>query len=83
VTIGGDNLSCPLYVYFGTTKAQSSARSDAVEASSGLTCGSHNTLDATSPAGMSGMTVPVSVETIEGYFTGADAGNTTANFTYT
>jgi Pro-kumamolisin, activation domain/IPT/TIG domain len=82
VTIGGENLGCPLYIFFGNTKATSLAPIQ-VYAPAGVICRSSKTLGATSPAGLSGTSVPVSVMTIESYFTGAGRGTTTAKFTYT
>jgi hypothetical protein len=77
VTIGGDNLGCALEVYFGNVKAESLKPVKAL-----LDCGSTTTLHATSPPGTAGTDVPVTVETIEGYFTGSGRGTTTASFTY-
>ena len=37
---------------------------------------------ATSPAGPAGTKVPVTVQTVESYFTGAGRGSTSAGFTY-
>jgi len=78
VTIGGDNLGCALEVFFGNVKAKSVKPVKAL-----LDCGSTTTVHATSPPGMVGANVPVSVETIESYFTGSGRGTTTASFTYT
>ena len=47
-----------------------------------LTCTSTTTVAATSPPGPAGTSVPVSVTTIESYFSGAGSGTTTANFSY-
>jgi pro-kumamolisin-like protein/IPT/TIG domain-containing protein len=77
VTIGGENLGCPLAVYFGNVKAESLTPVQAL-----LDCGSTTTLHATSPPGTSGSSVPVTVGTIESYFTGSGRGSTTASFTY-
>jgi hypothetical protein len=77
VTIGGENLGCPLAVYFGNVKAESLTPVQAL-----LDCGSTTTLHATSPPGTRGSTVPVTVGTIESYFTGSGRGSTTASFTY-
>jgi hypothetical protein len=82
VTIGGDNLDCPLYVFFGHTKAEPLSPSNGA-AAGGLGCTSTTTVEATSPPGRAGTSVPVSVTTIESYFTGAGRGMTTAKFTYT
>ncbi len=78
VAIGGDNLGCALVVYFGNVKAESIK-----PAKTGLDCGSAGALYATSPSGTTGADVPVSVETIESYFTGSGRGTTKASFTYT
>jgi hypothetical protein len=83
VTIGGENLACPLYVFFGHTKVKSVLSINAATAGAGTNCGSTTTVKTTSPPGRSGASVPVSVETIEGYFTGAGSGSTTASYTYT
>jgi hypothetical protein len=48
-----------------------------------LACGSTTSVDAVSPPGADGSKVPVTVTTLESYFTGTgDAPNTTL-FTYT
>jgi Pro-kumamolisin, activation domain/IPT/TIG domain len=77
VTIGGQNLGCPLEVFFGNVKAESVTPVKAL-----LDCGSTASVHATSPPGTSGATVPVTVGTIESYFTGAGRGTTTARFAY-
>jgi len=77
VTIGGDNLGCPLEVFFGNVKAESFTPGKAL-----LDCGSTTSLHATSPPGTKGTRVPVTVGTIESYFTGSGRGTTTADFTY-
>ncbi len=77
MTIGGDNLGCPLEVFFGNVKAESFTPVQAL-----LDCGSTTTLHATSPPGTAGTKVPVTVATIESYFTGSGRGTTTASFTY-
>ncbi|MGO8958223.1 MAG: IPT/TIG domain-containing protein [Streptosporangiaceae bacterium] len=77
VTIGGDNLGCPVAVFFGHVKAKSFTPAQAL-----LDCGSTTTLHATSPPGKKGTKVPVTVGTIESYFTHSGRGTTTANFTY-
>ncbi len=82
VTIVGDNLGCPLYVYFGHSKVKPTAPGDAQSSSSGLTCGSDQTLEATSPPGLANQTEPVIVETVESYFTAAVSGKA-GKFTYT
>jgi hypothetical protein len=75
-TIKGQNLGCPVQVYFGNTVAKSFTPGAGL-----LDCGSTTKLSAKSPAHAAG-TVPVSVETAEGYFTGSGRGTTTASFTY-
>lgn len=77
VTIGGDNLGCALEVYFGNVEAESIKPVKAL-----LDCGSTATLHAVSPPGTAGADVPVTVGTIESYFTGSGRGTTTATFTY-
>lgn len=77
VTIGGENLGCPLEVFFGNVKAESFTPVQAL-----LDCGSTTALHATSPPGTGGTKVAVTVSTIESYFTGAGRGTTTARFTY-
>ena len=77
VTIRGTNLGCAIGVFFGTSKARSFTPVPAL-----LDCGSTVTLKATSPKGRAGKKVPVSVETIESYFTGAGHGTTSARFAY-
>jgi Pro-kumamolisin, activation domain/IPT/TIG domain len=77
VTIGGQNLGCALEVFFGNVKAES-----VTPVPTYLDCGSTTTLHATSPPGTKGQKVPVTVATIESYFTGSGRGTTTAGFTY-
>ena len=77
-TITGANLGCPIGVLFGSTPA-TAFRSVATP---GLDCGSTEKLKATSPAGTSGSSVPVTVTTVESYFTGTGKSPTTATFTY-
>ena len=81
VVVGGDNLDCPLDVFFGNreVKAHSPVKGGAAGR---LTCTSTTTVAATSPPGPAGTSVPVSVTTIESYFSGAGSGTTTANFSY-
>jgi hypothetical protein len=64
-------------VYFGNVKAESFTPVQAL-----LDCGSTTTVHATSPPGAAGTTAPVTVGTIESYFTGSGRGTTTASFTY-
>jgi len=77
VAIGGANLGCPVDVFFGTVEAETFA-----PAATGLDCGSTSLLQATSPAGTAGTSVPVTVTTAESYFTGSGRSASTANFTY-
>ena len=77
VTVDGDNLGCPLSVYFGTVKAESFTPVQAV-----LDCGSTTRVLATSPGGTAGTSVLVTVGTIESYFTGSGRGTSTGSFTY-
>ncbi len=77
VLIHGENLGCPLAVFFGNVEAAFTP------VHSGLDCGSTSVLEATSPPGSAGSEVPVSVSTVESYFTGTGPSSTTANFTYT
>ena len=77
VTIGGENLGCPINVFFGSVQAENFAPSP-----TGLDCGSTTVLQATSPPGTVGTTVPVTVVTAESYYTGSGRSPTTANFTY-
>jgi hypothetical protein len=76
--VGGANLGCPLGVYFANAVATSFS---AVQ--SDLDCGATTQVRATSPAGSAGTTVPVTVQTVESYFTGGGRGTTSAGFTYT
>jgi len=64
-------------VFFGTVEAETFA-----PAATGLDCGSTSLLQATSPAGTAGTSVPVTVTTAESYFTGSGRSASTANFTY-
>jgi hypothetical protein len=79
VTIVGDNLSCPLYVYFGHSKVKAAT---SMSASAGFVCGSVQTFKATSPPGAAHTTVPVIVETVESYFANVGSGRA-GKFTYT
>ena len=82
VMVGGDNLDCPLYVFFGNTEVKAHSSNEAADAGR-LTCTSTTAVEATSPPGPAGTSVPVSITTIESYFSGTGRGTTTANFTYT
>jgi hypothetical protein len=75
--ISGQNLGCPLDVFFGSVRAASFSPQQAL-----LDCGSTELLDAASPPQAAGTTVPVRVDTLESYFTGSGASPTTASFTY-
>jgi hypothetical protein len=75
VTINGDNLGCAVGVLFGKVKAKFTP----VPALLG--CGSTITLAATSPPGRNGTAVPVSLITLQSYFTRSH-GSTRATFTY-
>ena len=77
VDIDGENLGCPVNVYFGNVEAEAFA-----PAATGLDCGSTNVLQATSPPGTAGTSVPVTVTTAESYFTGPGRSATSASFTY-
>jgi hypothetical protein len=77
VTIQGEDLGCALEVFFGDVKAESFTPVEAL-----LDCGSTTALHATSPPGTAGSEVPVTVGTIESYFTGSGVGTTTASFLY-
>ncbi len=76
--VHGANLGCPLQVFFGNAVAASfsAVKSD-------LDCGATSEVRATSPAGPAGTKVPVTVQTVESYFTGSGRGTTTAGFSYT
>ena len=70
VVIGGNNLDCPLYAFFGTVESGSLSAMKGVH-DGGLDCTSTTTVEATSPPGRAGTSVPVRVMTVEGYFAGA------------
>jgi hypothetical protein len=76
VVIHGHNLGCALGAFFGEIEAAFTP----VETI--LDCGSETVLDAVSPPGTAGSKVPVTVTTVESYFTGAGHGSTSAEFTY-
>ena len=77
-TITGTNLGCPIGVSFGSVAATTFK---AVK-TAGLDCGSTEKLKATSPGGTAGSRVPVTVSTVESFFTGAGRSPTAATFTY-
>jgi hypothetical protein len=78
VVLHGQNLGCPLTVTFGAAEAESFNEVETL-----LACGSTTTLDAVSPAGTEGAKVPVTVTTLESYFTGTSVAPSKALFTYT
>jgi len=77
VVVHGENLGCPLSVSFGSREAESL---HPVETS--LACGSTSVVDAVSPPGKAGTKVPVTLTTVESYFTGSGDAPTKALFTY-
>ncbi len=76
--VGGENLGCPLSVAFGSVAAATFSPQQSF-----LDCGLTVQLNATSPAGTAGTTVPVTVTTVESYFTGSGPSTSTAKFKYT
>ncbi len=76
--ISGENLGCPLSVFFGNVQAASFTPVQTF-----LDCGSTAAVDATSPPGTSRTKLPVTVTTVESYFTGSGRSQTNASFTYT
>ena len=77
VRVRGQNLGCPLGVEFGGRKAET------FTAGSGLLgCGSTEKLRASSPPGKAGKSVPVTVKTLESYFTQTGDAPSPARFTY-
>jgi pro-kumamolisin-like protein/subtilase family protein/IPT/TIG domain-containing protein len=76
-TVAGANLGCPLGVWFGRRAALSFRPGTAA-----LDCGATEFLRAASPSGAPGSRVPVSVQTVESYFTGHGRGSTIARFDY-
>jgi hypothetical protein len=77
VSITGENLSCPIRVYFGALPGRSLKP---VSAQTG--CGVASELRATSPPGAAGARVPVRVETAQSYFTSDSHGKSHAGFRY-
>jgi large repetitive protein len=77
VTIRGANLSCPLGVWFGRARALRFRRGHAA-----LDCGSNAFLTAGAPPASPGTRVPVSVQTVQSYFTGAGRASSSAQFRY-
>ncbi len=78
VAVHGGNLGCPLAVAFGSREAESFNAIEALNA-----CGSTASVDATSPPGSAGSKVPVTVTTVESYFTGNGDAPSKALFSYT
>jgi predicted MFS family arabinose efflux permease len=76
-TVAGANLGCPLGVWFGHRAALSFRPGVAA-----LDCGATGFLKAASPPGAPGSRVPVSVQTVESYFTNHARGSTIARFGY-
>lgn len=78
VTVHGQNLGCPIAVAFGSNEAESFSPVGAL-----LACGSTTAVEAVSPPGSAGSKVPVTVTTLESYFTGTGDAPSKARFTYT
>ena len=76
-TITGNNLGCVLTAGFGGKQATAVSNVPGP-----LDCGSTSTVRATSPAGTAGATVGVRVTTVESFFTGSGASQSTGKFTY-
>ncbi len=76
VAIHGANLGCVQAVYFGEVKAAFAPLQ------TGSDCGSDTELDATAPPGQARTKAPVTVTTLEGYFTGAGRSATKGKFGY-
>jgi hypothetical protein len=77
VTVQGANLGCPLGVWFGRRAALSFRPGRGA-----LDCGATAFARATAPPGTPGSRVPVSVATVQSYFTGGGRGSTSARFSY-
>jgi hypothetical protein len=77
VTILGANLSCPLGVWFGRAKALGLRPGGAA-----LDCGSNVFVTAGAPPAAAGTRVPVTVQTVESYFTGVGRGSSSVHFRY-
>jgi len=77
VVVRGQNLGCPLAVAFGGSEAESFSPVQAL-----LACGSTTAVDAVSPPGKAGTKVPVTLTTVESYFTGSGDAPSRALFTY-
>jgi hypothetical protein len=76
VTIHGQNLGCVTAVFFGEAEASFTP----VETP--LDCGSSTVVDASSPAGVAGSKVPVTLTTVESFFTGSGRSASSAQFAY-
>jgi hypothetical protein len=76
VVIHGQNLGCALGAFFGEAEASFGT----IETP--LDCGSSTEIDAIAPAGKAGTKVPVTVTTVESFFTGSGHGTSTAQFAY-
>jgi hypothetical protein len=74
--ISGANLSCPLSVLFGGVPSPSVTTVRTI-----LSCGSSQSLAATAPAGTTGESVPVTVQTAESFYTGSEP-QSSASFSY-
>jgi len=77
VVIRGQNLGCALGVFFGEAEAAFTQVPAKLE-----DCGAATVLDATSPPGKAGEEVPVTLTTVESFFTGSGHGTSGAEFTY-
>jgi hypothetical protein len=78
VKISGQNLGCPLAVKFGSKRAESFS-----EVPSSPACGSTEELRAVSAPGKAEKSVPVTVTTLESYFSESGDAPSDARFTYT
>jgi hypothetical protein len=78
ILVKGENLGCPLSADFGTTEAASITEIPGL-----LDCGATTEVDVVSPAGAEGTEVPVTIATVESYFTETSDAPSRAGFTYT
>jgi hypothetical protein len=78
VAISGQNLGCVTGVFFGKVAAAQFSNQQAL-----LDCGSTTLVNATSPPGIAGSKVKVTVTTVESEFTGSGHSKSSATFTYT
>jgi hypothetical protein len=78
VKIDGSNLNCPLGAFFGDRAATGVSGAPGF-----LDCGATTEVRAKAPAAPSGTKAPVTVTTVESFFTGSGRGTTTAKFSYT